>query len=53
MSGLWEKTGRGRKRSWKEEDIKYLEICLETDERTYNAAQLSQKLAAERGVIPI
>ncbi len=50
MSGLWSKTGRGRKRSWKEEDIKYLEICLETDERTYNAAQLSQKLAAERGV---
>ena len=45
MSGLWSKRGRGRKRSWQEEDIKYLEICLEKDERTYNAAQLSQKLA--------
>ncbi len=50
IRGLWEKKGRGRKRSWKEEDIKYLETCLETDERTYNAAQLSQKLAKERGV---
>ncbi len=50
MEGLWEKTGRGRKRNWKEEDIKYIEICLEKDERTYNAAQLSQKLAQDRGV---
>lgn len=50
MKGLWEKMGRGRKRSWKEEDIKYLEICLEKDERTYNAAQLSRKLAKEKGV---
>ncbi len=45
MSGLWSKRGRGRKRSWQEEDIKYLDICLEKDERTYDAAQLSQKLA--------
>ncbi len=50
IRGLWEKTGRGRKRNWKEEDIKYIEICLEKDQRTYNAAQLSQKLANERGV---
>ena len=42
--GLWEQTGRGRKRNWKEEDIRYIEVCLEEDERTYNAAQLSQKL---------
>lgn len=48
--GLWEKIGRGRKRKWKEEDIKHLEICLEKDERTYNAAQLSHKLSQERGV---
>ena len=48
--GLWEKTGRGRKRNWKEEDLEYLEICLEKEPRTYNAAQLSQKLAKERGV---
>lgn len=50
IGGLWEKTGRGRKRNWKEEDLKYIEMCLEKDERTYNAAQLSQKLAQERGV---
>ena len=50
MRGLGEKTGRGRKRNWKEEDIKYIELCLEKDQRTYNAAQLSQKLAQERGV---
>ena len=48
--GLWEKAGRGRKRTWKEADIKYVEICLEKEQRTYNAAQLSQKLAQERGV---
>ena len=50
IRGLWEKTGRGRKRNWKEEDIKYLELCLEKNERTYNAAQLCQKLAKEQGV---
>ncbi len=41
LRGLWEKMGRGRKRNWKEEDIRYIEVCLEEDERTYNAAQLS------------
>ncbi len=50
MRGLWEKMARGRKRSWKEEDIKYLEICLEKAQRTYNAAQLSRKLAKEKGI---
>ena len=49
MRGLGEKRGRGRKRNWKEEDIKYIELCLEKDERTYNAAQLSQKLACIAG----
>ena len=47
---MWEHTGRGRKSKWEEEDIKYIENCLEKDERTYNAAQLSQKLSQERGV---
>ena len=50
LRGLWEKMGRGRKRNWKEEDIRYIEVCLEEDERTYDAAQLSQKLTQERGV---
>ncbi|MGK7917651.1 MAG: hypothetical protein AB4038_19270 [Prochloraceae cyanobacterium] len=47
---MWEKAGRGRKRNWKEADIEYVEMCLEKEQRTYNAAQLSQKLAQERGV---
>ena len=50
LRGLWEKMGRGRKRNWKEEDIRYIEVCLEEDERTYDGAQLSQKLTQERGV---
>jgi transposase len=50
IEGLWEKTGRGRKRKWLEEDLEFLESCLEKDQRTYNAAQLSQKLVVERGV---
>lgn len=50
FEGLWVHTGRGRPPKWKEEDIKHIEICLEKDERTYNAAQLSQKLSQERGV---
>ncbi|WP_353735201.1 helix-turn-helix domain-containing protein [Okeania sp. SIO2C2] len=50
FEGLWEKIGRGRKAKWVEEDIKHIEICLEKDERTYNAAQLSRKLSPERGV---
>lgn len=50
FEGLWEKSGRGRKPSWDEEDIKYIEMCLEKDERTYNASQLSKKLSFDRGV---
>lgn len=51
FEGLWEHSGRGRKAKWDEEDIKHIENCLEKDERTYNAAQLSKKLFQERGVI--
>ncbi len=50
FEGLWEKSGRGRKAKWDEEDIKHIEMCLEKDERTYNAAQLSKKLALDRGL---
>jgi transposase len=50
FEGLWEKEGRGRKPKWKKEDIEYIENCLEKEQRTYNASQLSQKLAKERGV---
>ena len=47
FEGLWEKSGRGRKPKWKEEDIRHIENCLENDERTYNAAQLAKKLLLE------
>jgi transposase len=50
LNGLWEGGNRGRKRQWQEEDLQYLEACLEQEQRTYNATQLAQKLVAERGV---
>ena len=50
LKGLWEGGNRGRKRQWLEEDLQHLETSLEQEPRTYNAAQLAQKLAEERGV---
>ena len=50
LGGLWDARGRGAKPKWQEEDIKYLEACLNTDQRTYNSAQLAAKLAQERQV---
>ena len=50
LKGLWEGGNRGRKRQWLEEDLQHLETCLEQEQRTYNATQLAQKLAEERGV---
>ena len=50
LGGLWEAQGRGQKRSWKEEDLKYLEQCLRKEQRTYNSKQLATKLAQERKV---
>ena len=50
QEGLWEARGRGRKRSWKEEDIQYLEIAIEREQRTYNSKQLAEKLKQDRGV---
>ena len=50
LGGLWDAPGRGRKPSWKETDMAYLEECLDTDERTYNSAQLASKLQQERDV---
>ena len=50
LGGLWDAPGRGRKPSWQESDMAYLEECLETDERTYNSAQLASKLEQERDV---
>lgn len=50
LGGLWDTPGRGAKPKWQEEDIQYLEACLDTDQRTYNSAQLAAKLEQERQV---
>jgi hypothetical protein len=41
---------RGRKRTWQEADIKYLEDCCDLEERTYNSKQLSHLLKKERSL---
>jgi transposase len=50
LGGLWEQQGRGRKPRWTEADMTYLESCLRGDKRTYNSAELAEKLEAERQV---
>ena len=50
LGGLWDASGRGSKAKWFEEDMAYLEQCLEQQPRTYNSQQLSHKLEQERGV---
>lgn len=50
LGGLWEAPGRGAKRKWSEADLRYLEQCLELEERTYNSLQLAHKLCQERQV---
>lgn len=50
LEGLWELPGRGGKTPWKEEDIVFLEECLEKEARTYNSLQLAQKLEQERQI---
>lgn len=48
--GLFDKQRAGRKRKWQNEDIEYLEDCLEQEERTYNSYQLKGKLKEERKI---
>lgn len=50
LEGLWELPGRGGKTKYKEEDIVFLEECLEQEPRTYNSQQLAQKLESERQI---
>ena len=50
LGGLWDASGRGKERTWTEEDIVYLETCLHNEKRTYNSTQLAEKLKRERGV---
>ena len=48
--GLWDAPRSGRKKTWQEADIKYLEDCGEREERTYNSKQLSHLLKKERSL---
>ena len=48
--GLWDAPPRGRRRTWQEADIKYLEDCCELEERRYNIKQLSHLLKKERSL---
>ena len=50
LGGLWDASGRGAKPKWNEEDMAYLEQCLDLDQRTYNSEQLAAKLEQERQV---
>ena len=50
LSKLWEAPGRGAKRRWTEADLDFIEACLNDETRTYNSAQLAQKLKEERQV---
>ena len=48
LGGLWEAPGRGAKSKWQPSDLDYLTTCLDQEPRTYNSAQLAQKLKQER-----
>lgn len=50
LGGLWEAPRRGRPRGWQETDMAYLESVLRTDEQTYSAAQLPERLEHERQI---
>lgn len=50
LTGLWDAERNGSKPIWTEEDMKYLEKCLEEEQRTYNSHQLAKKLEQERKV---
>ncbi|WP_293063576.1 MULTISPECIES: IS630 family transposase [unclassified Moorena] len=48
--GLWDNPRSGRKKTWKESDIEYLEELCNHGERTYNSKQLSVLIKKERQV---
>jgi transposase len=48
--GLYDQPKSGRPKQWQEEDLKYLEECLEKDKRVYNSQQLAEKLRQERNI---
>lgn len=46
LGGLWEASGRGKTRCWKDSDWQAVEQWL-AEARRYSARQISQKLASE------
>lgn len=50
IAGLSDAPGRGLKARWSEADMQHLEQSLEQEPRTYNSAQLAQKLEQDRQV---
>ena len=50
VRGLYDQPKSGRPRQWQEEDIQYLEECMEKDQQVYNGQQLAEKLRQERNV---
>jgi transposase len=50
LGGLWDAPGRGAKPKWNEEDMAFVEHCLDQEQRTYNSVQLAAKLEQERQV---
>lgn len=50
VEGLYDMPKSGRPRQWQEADLKYIEECLEQDQRVYNSKQLAEKLWEERKV---
>lgn len=50
IEGLTEAPGRGTQQTWHEEDLLFVEQCLQQQPRSFNAMQLSRLLEHERGV---
>jgi transposase len=50
LGGLYSRKRSGRKKKWKEEDLKIVEEKLEKDEKCYNSRQLCQILKKERKI---
>jgi transposase len=50
LGGLYERGDRGRKRTWTQSDLEYLEESLRQEQRRYNSKQLAEKLERIRGV---
>jgi hypothetical protein len=50
MFGLWDAERCGLNPRWMEEDMVYLEKCLQEKQKTYSSSQLAQKSEKERYV---